>query len=104
MGVIRNKKDFTSQLGEWLVAELYGGISAESSSQKDWDVKVGADLFIQVKTHAKAIGNNNRWTGIKYKKDAQINELVIIVFTHDYKLREFYKIPWNLAVQKTQTD
>ena len=100
VGVLQNKKDFTSQIGEWLVAELYDGVRSESSTQKDWDIKVGNDFFIQVKAHAKAIGNNNRWTEIKYEKDAKINELNIIVFTHDYKLKELYKIPWSLALAK----
>jgi hypothetical protein len=28
--------------------------------------------------------------------------VIIIVFTHDYKLKEFYKIPWTVAQQRIQ--
>ena len=104
VGILRNKKDFTSQVGEWLVSELYDGTFAESSTQKDWDIKVGNDFFIQVKAHAKAIDNPNRWTEIKYGSDAKISELIIIVFTHDYKLKEFYKLPWKIAQTKISED
>lgn len=41
VGIIRNKKDFTCQLGEWLVSEIYDGVYAESSIQKDWDIRIG---------------------------------------------------------------
>lgn len=103
-GIIRNKKDFTSQVGEWFVAELYDGTFAERSIQKDWDIRIGKDYFIQVKAHAKAIGNPNRWTGIKYSSKANINELIIIIFTHDYKLKEFYRVPWIEAQTRITED
>ena len=96
LNITTNKKDFTSQIGEWLVCELYGGKRAEKSIQKDWDVIVD-NKFVQVKTHAKAETNGNRWTGIEYGEDAQIDELTTVVFTHDYKLREFYRTPWREA-------
>lgn len=100
VGILRNKKDFTSQVGEWLVAELYDGTFAESSTQKDWDIKVGNDLYIKVKAHAKEFSNSTRWTKIKYGSGSKISELIIVVFTHDYKLKEFYKLPWSIALTK----
>ena len=93
LGVAPNNKDFTSQLGEWLVAEIYNGVKAESGIQKDWDIRVGEDL-IQVKTHAKSENTNARWSAIKYDIEANISFVVIIVFSSEYKLKEFYKIPW----------
>lgn len=97
--VITNKKDFTCQVGEWLVAMLFGGERAISGIQKDWDIKVG-EKYIQVKAHAKASTTKAKWSAIKYSSDAQIDELVIVVFTHDYKLKSFYKIPWSIALKR----
>jgi hypothetical protein len=98
LGVTTNKKDFTSQIGEWFVSELFDGQRAESGVQKDWDLKI-KDKFIQVKTHSKAPKTTARWTAIKYDKNAKIDELITVIFTADYKLREFYKTPWNEALK-----
>ena len=57
LNITPNSKDFTSQLGEWLVEQIYEGKRAESGIQKCWDVIVG-NKKIQVKTHAKANINN----------------------------------------------
>lgn len=92
-----NSKDFTSQLGEWLVEQLYDGKRATSGIQKCWDVKVG-NTKIQVKTHAKAASTPARWSYIKRDPTADIDELIIIVFSPEYKLKEFYKIKWSDAL------
>lgn len=94
LGVTQNKKDFTSQLGEWLVETLYDGKRAENGIQKYWDI-ASALGKIQVKTHAKASSNKARWSAIKYDVDSNVDYVVILVFTEDYKLREFYKVPWK---------
>lgn len=94
LNVITNKKDFTSQIGEWFVAELYRGQRAASAVQKYWDIRIRGKN-IQVKTHAKADGNSSRWTPVKYEEAAPIDELIIVVFTSDYKLKEFYRIAWR---------
>lgn len=98
LGVMTNKKDFTSQIGEWFVSELFDGDRATSGVQKDWDLKIG-DKFIQVKTHSKAPSTSARWTAIKYDEKANIDELIIVIFSADYKLKEFYKAPWNEALK-----
>lgn len=94
LGVTQNKKDFTPQLGEWLVETLYNGKRAENGIQKYWDVKVNNEL-IQVKTHAKSKTTSARWSSISLDEHAELNTVVIIVFSEDYKLREFYKISWT---------
>ncbi len=95
LGVMTNKKDFTCQLGEWLVLELYGGVKAKSGNQKDWDIKVGKRR-IQVKAHAKAQTTGARFSSFR-NADPGIDELVIVVFTSDYKLKEMYRVPWRDA-------
>lgn len=97
LGVAPNSKDFTSQLGEWLVSEIFNGERATSGIQKYWDVKVGGKNY-QVKTHAKAENNKNKWSYVDYDDDSDIDFIVIIVFSSDYKLIDFYKIIWNECI------
>lgn len=94
LGLTTNRKDFTSQIGEWLVSEIFEGRLADSAIQQYWDIKF-ADKYIQVKTHSKSATTTARWSEIKYDENAPIDELIIIVFTPDYKLKEFYKTPWS---------
>jgi len=97
-GIATNKKDFTSQVGEWLVAEIYGGSLALNSIQKDWDL-IADGKHIQVKSHAKSDTNTNRKTRLQYDESSTIDELIIVIFTQDYMLKEFYSISWPEAYQ-----
>ncbi len=92
-GILINKKDFTCQIGEWLVEMLCDGKRATSGIQKGWDVDVNGK-HIQVKAHAKAEGNKNRWSAVDKDSTERIDELIIVVFTFDYKLKEFFRVPW----------
>lgn len=98
-GITNSKHDFTCQIGEWLTAVLYGGERATIANQRDWDVKSG-ETYYQVKAHAKAEKNTARTSSVKHREHAQTDFLVIVVFTFDYKLKEFYKIPWQDALPK----
>ena len=97
--ILINKKDFTCQIGEWLIEMIYDAKRSTNGIQKGWDIEKNGE-FIQVKTHAKSDGNNARWTKVDKHFDVQIDTLIIVVFTQDYKLKEFYKIPWDKAVAK----
>lgn len=78
---------------------IYDGERSQSGIEKGWDIKVN-DEFIQVKTHAKSSTNSNRWSALKCDyENIKIDYLIIIVFEQDYKLREFYKIPWSEALK-----
>lgn len=96
-GILINNKDFTCQLGEWFVEMIYEGKRASSGNQKDWDVDINGK-HIQVKAHAKAESTTARWSSIKNDSTEKIDELVIVVFTSVYKLKEFYKVPWTEAL------
>jgi hypothetical protein len=98
LNVAPNSKDFTSQLGEWLIAEIYDGKKAESGIQKDWDIKIGNEL-VQVKTHAKAETTTARWSALKYNIDANVDLVIIVVFSHEFKLKEFYQVPWVKCIE-----
>ena len=98
IGVITNKKDFTSQIGEWLVENIFEGQRAASGNQKSWDIET-EDGKIQVKTHSKSKTTPARWSEIKYDIDANVDFVVIIVFSEDYKLNEFFKIPWKDCIK-----
>lgn len=94
--IIKNQKDFTSQLGEWLIAELLNGEIAINGKQEYWDIKVD-DKKYQVKTHAKSTTTTRSDTEIKYKENAEIDFLVIVVFSENYKLIDIYIAPWEVA-------
>ena len=83
-GILINKKDFTCQIGEWLVAMLYDGKRATSGIQKGWDVDV-MGTHIQVKAHAKVETNSAKFSAVDKDSTERIDELVIVVFTFDYK-------------------
>lgn len=95
--ILINKHSFTTQIGEWLVETIYDGKRAKSGIQAGWDVEVDGK-FIQVKTHSKANGNNSNFTAISKESKIHIDELIIINFSYDYKILEFYKVPWNEAI------
>ncbi len=97
LNIAPNSKDFTSQLGEWLIEQIYGGKRAESGIQKSWDVIVD-NKKIQVKTHAKAKTTSARWSYLKFDKQANVDELIILIFSDDYKLKEFLKVDWSSAL------
>lgn len=96
-GIRINKKDFTCQIGEWLVEMLYEGKRATSGNQKGWDVDVKGKR-IQVKAHAKAESNKASFTAVHKDSSERIDEFIIVVFTFDYKLKAFYKVPWKDAL------
>lgn len=103
IGVTTNKKDFTSQLGEFVAAQYYDGKIADSSTQRFWDFKLRDGRKIQVKSHAKASTNKNQWTPVPYLVDADIDMFVIVIFTEDYKLKHFFEVSWtNLFAISTQ--
>jgi hypothetical protein len=90
LGVLVNKKDFTSQIGEWLVETIFEGKRAENGIQKYWDIESSIG-----KTHSKSKTTTARWSAIKYDIDAQVDFVVIVVFSEDYELNEFYQVPWE---------
>lgn len=96
-----NKQSFTCQIGEWLVAELYNGERAKSGTQKGWDI-IANGKNIQVKAHAKAENTTSKFSVINKNSSEKIDELIIIVFTYDYKIKHFYKVPWSKAKKHIQ--
>lgn len=100
MGVLRTEK-FITDLGEWLVAELFCGTRANNPNQEDWDV-IAPCGKIQVKTHAKSKDNNNRWSSVRTPLGG-FDYLVIIVFSECYCIKEFYKVPIKEAQNVVKT-
>jgi hypothetical protein len=93
LGITINSKDFTSQLGEWIIEYYFNGKRASSGNQKDWDIKIN-DKKVQVKTHAKSASTKARWSYIRKDEEAEIDILIIIVLGQNYKLKEFYEVNW----------
>lgn len=79
-----------------MVASIFDGKRATNSGQKGWDIDVKGKR-VQVKTHAKARHNTARWSAVNFDTLESVDELIIIVFTFDYKLKELIRVPWNDA-------
>lgn len=90
LGVIRSQK-LVSDLGEWIVAKLFGGCLAESKTQQDWDVRCDSGR-VQVRSHAKAADNFNQWTPVSRNYD-RYEELVIVVLSEVFLVRHVYRVP-----------
>ena len=95
--IMSNQKDFTSQIGEWIIATLYGADLAKSGNQKGWDMSIGNEK-IQVKSHAKAKTTPRAETDFKYSDDAEFDIFVIVIFDESYKIKNIYKIPKSVAM------
>ena len=63
IGVIKNQKDFTSQLGEWMASIIYKGEIATNGKQKHWDLKVD-NKYYQIKTQAKSSSTSRKNTDL----------------------------------------
>ena len=101
-GLLRNQKDITGQLGEWLASEILEAKISSNGIEKDWDLhkeEEGKSYFYQVKAHAKSDTTDARWTRFEYSIDAQISYLVVVVFSQDYVLQEFYIVPFEFAIK-----
>ncbi len=100
LGVVRSER-LVSEIGEWFFTALYGGDRAGTSVQKGWDIMLN-DKKIQVKTHAKGDKNTARWTDLNYYDENSFDELVIIVFTKTFQLKEFYRAPSKAVMGKAE--
>ncbi len=91
-------RQVSAELGEWIIKEMYDGIKANSKTQKGWDIELKNKKRIQVKTHSKHKTNTkNRWTYVNYGADAPIDLLIILVFSDELFIEEFYEISWQDA-------
>lgn len=102
-GILRNQKDITGQLGEWIASILFDADIATNGINQYWDLEDAQGDKYQVKSHAKAHTTNARWSKIDYPANAPINFIVIVVFDPNYKLLELYKIPFQEALNRCTT-
>jgi hypothetical protein len=103
LGICQNRRDFTSQLGEWLICELYNGKLAQNGKNPDWDMTVGTQK-IQVKAHSKAKTTKREDTDFLYDESSDIDRFVIVVFNIDYKIKNIYNLPMKVALDLKSRD
>jgi hypothetical protein len=99
LNLVTNQRDFTTNIGEWLVETIYDGERSKNGIQKYWDINATIGK-IQVKSHAKSFNTKARWSAIKNYQNADIDYVVIVVFNENYTLLEFYKIPWKICLNQ----
>lgn len=89
-GVIRSQ-NVVSAIGEWLAPTLLDGRVATSKNRKAWDIVCG-DAQVQVRTHAKAEGNRNRFTRVA-DVCAGNCDLVIVVLSSSFLIQRLFHVP-----------
>jgi hypothetical protein len=99
-GVLRNQKDITGQLGEWVASKIYEAKISNNGINKDWDLKDADGKLYQVKSHAKSSSTSAKWSKVDYSSDAKIDYIVIVVFDQNYVLNDIYRVPFTEAVNK----
>ena len=97
--VLRNQKDITGQLGEWVASVLYNAGIAANGINQFWDLEDAQGIKYQVKSHAKAPTTTARWSKIDYPEGAPINFIIIVVFDPNYRLQELYKVPFHEVIR-----
>jgi len=50
----------------------------------------------------KATTNSNRKTYLNYQEFCDIDELVLVIFSQTYELRETYRAPWSEVYKKVR--
>ena len=97
--VLRSEKAFLSDLAEWLVENIYDGKRESSTYEKGWDLTINTKK-VQVKGHGTATINSTRRTKIYHETNRKFDELIIMVFSRDYLVKEFYQIPHDVVYER----
>lgn len=93
IGVVRSAKEITTELGEWLAAEVFGWTQAATTTQKGWDVKAGDGKRIQVRTERKDKDNVYRDSFFVSDTDLKNADLfALISFNRDRRVRHLYLV------------
>ena len=98
-GVIRSRR-FTGDLGEWYVAQLYGGKVAKSQVEKGWDVRLTDGTRLQVKT--QSYDPQNRWNYLD-SDPTHFDRLVVVILNDTFTLRDLYDIPVGALIPLLRT-
>jgi hypothetical protein len=93
-GIIRSER-VTGEIGEYLACLQFANSKlAATTSNPGWDIKVEIEnqiQKIQVKSHAKGLYNNARWSEVK--NIHLFDYLFIVIFNSEYHVKELYNIP-----------
>ncbi len=84
----------TKQIGWWIVTKVFPSKNLNSVSKKAMIFKIDG-MTTEVRIHKRVSPNLKRRTNLLASDSIQTDFLMIIVFTANYKIQEFYKIPWN---------
>ena len=97
LNVIRSER-FVGELGEWFVCEIYGALRPNLKC-KYWNLMLGMHR-IQVKAHGNGDCDIFRHTMFEKYTEDDFDELIIVIFTKEFKLQELYKLPAKEAISK----
>ncbi|MDB4587705.1 hypothetical protein N9098_01065 [bacterium] len=98
--VISNLEDFTSQLGQYLIANWTKGRIEESEQPKDWNLLLHDGCKALVKSHANLTTAAVALKPFKYNEDADFEMLYIVAFTPDHTRARIYEMSKQQAMSR----
>ena len=104
LNVVKNQKDFTSQLGEYLISIYLGGERAESGIQADWDIVLPDGTKTQVKSHAKALTTTVEYSDARYNENSDFDLFHIVVFSPNYECMKVYELSKQQLISRARKE
>jgi len=93
LGILRDSKELTTHLGEWIGEKLLNAERAKSSSQKGWDLITPSGERIQVRTERKDKNNPFRDSFSVAENELSLaDSFLFISFDTDRSVRHIYYI------------
>lgn len=96
VGVLRERgiihsREFTGDLGEWYICELYGGERVPGQAQKGWSICLSASgERLQVKT--QFYDPDNQWNHLD-SIPTDFDRLIVVILTDSFTIRAIYDLP-----------
>jgi hypothetical protein len=92
LNIVRSER-IIGEIGEWYFLRLFGGKLATRTSEKGWDIQRDNGSKVQIKTHAKSLDNNARWTELSLASRSYFDELFVFVFSPNLILYGIFSKP-----------
>jgi len=95
-GVVRTRNNPVADYAEWLAADALG-LALERNSKSGFDAKNNKGERFQIKGRRLDVTNKSRQLSVIRNLAAkEFDYLIGILFDHDFKVIEAYKIPYKL--------
>jgi hypothetical protein len=98
-GVVRTRNNPVADYAEWLTVKAFG-LTLERNSKAGFDGKDKSGVKFQIKSRRLDETNQSHQLGvIRNLKKHEFDYLVGVIFDHDFKVLEAYKIPYGVIIK-----